>query len=526
MQQKKTIISAITASLMLCSMLTCIPAGAEELTQGDLKYENRGDYIAITGCNSGTEAVDIPAEIDGLPVTWIDNLAFRSANKTLTEVTLPDTLEYIADYAFAGCTKLTQITLPENVVVLGKEVFGICTGLEAFYVDEDNQNFTSVDGVLFSKDMTVLHCYPEGKQDAAYIIPEQTQEIEKVRNAHLTSVAVSADMKQFHNEFFCECPALTEYQVDPGNTMLDSVDGVVYSEDGSVLLAYPAGKTGEAYAVPAGVTEIGEYAFAANKSLCSITLPDDLKTIGRWAFSDCVGLERIVVPDQVETLGHRAFENCEGLVSLTLSKSLREIGSYAFFSCTGLTELTVPDGVTQLEDGLFMKCTGLETVNLPNKLTYIDAFAFAECTAMESIHLPVSLTEINNSAFQSCIALKDVYFAGSESAWGAVKIRKFQNDKLLNAAMHFGGEAPDTCKAGDLDQDGRINASDAAALLIAAAAAGTGAETGLTDAQLAAADLNADGTLDAKDAALILQYAAYTGTGGTDSIQDFLANLN
>lgn len=78
----------------------------------------------------------------------------------------------------------------------------------------------------------------------------------------------------------------------------------------------------------------------------------------------------------------------------------------------------------------------------------------------------------------------------------------------------------------DLDNDKKINASDAAILLTAAAAAGTGAETGLTDAQIAAADLNADGAFDAKDAAIILQYAAYTGTGGTDSIQDFLASLN
>ena len=84
-------------------------------------------------------------------------------------------------------------------------------------------------------------------------------------------------------------------------------------------------------------------------------------------------------------------------------------------------------------------------------------------------------------------------------------------------------EEPDNENIGNLNGDMAINASDAAMLLIAAAAAGTGADSMMTDAQKAAADLNSDSTFDAKDAALILQYAAYTGTGGTDSITAFIA---
>ncbi len=75
---------------------------------------------------------------------------------------------------------------------------------------------------------------------------------------------------------------------------------------------------------------------------------------------------------------------------------------------------------------------------------------------------------------------------------------------------------------GDVNSDKQINAADAAALLKAASAIGSGGASGLTDAQKTAADVNADGTFNAVDAALILQYAAYLGTGGTQTIEEFL----
>ncbi|MBQ2265387.1 MAG: dockerin type I repeat-containing protein [Oscillospiraceae bacterium] len=76
---------------------------------------------------------------------------------------------------------------------------------------------------------------------------------------------------------------------------------------------------------------------------------------------------------------------------------------------------------------------------------------------------------------------------------------------------------------GDVDRNGSINAADAALLLKAASAVGSGGASGLTQEQETAADVNRDGTFDAVDAALILQYAAYLGSGGTQTMMGFLA---
>ncbi len=522
MQQRKTIISALTASLMLCSMLTCIPAGAEELTQGDLTYENRGTFIAVTDCNEEAVTVDIPAEIDGLPVTWIDEEAFGFC-RNLTAVTLPDTIEYIADEAFDFCHSLTQITIPASTVDMGQDVFNSCSRLETITVAEGNPNFTGADGVLFSKNMELLYCYPSGKKDTSYVIPAQTKETMDIENGYLTSVTIPAGMDMLTGATFSECSALTEILLDSGNTVYRSVDGVLYSVDMRTLAAYPAGAPAETFTVPEGVTEIGTYAFQ-NSKLKGVTLPDSVDTIGESAFHMCKSLENIALPESLTTIKEFAFGFCNALPAIDIPDSVTELGGWTFVYCKNLTEITIPDSVPEVGAGMFQGCEKLAKVNLPKNATNIGMFTFCDCTSLQQISLPASMQRIRNTAFKGCTALTDVYFAGSETAWNAVSVDSDQNETFINAAKHFGEDAPAPVPTtGDLSADGSINASDAAMLLTAAAAAGTGADSGLSAAQIAAADLNSDSTFDAKDAALILQYAAYTGTGGTDPITDFIA---
>ncbi len=78
-------------------------------------------------------------------------------------------------------------------------------------------------------------------------------------------------------------------------------------------------------------------------------------------------------------------------------------------------------------------------------------------------------------------------------------------------------------RLGDVNADGMIDATDASEILIAAAAVGSGNESGLSENQAIVADVNADGAFDASDAAIVLQYAAAVGTGYTGTLEEFLA---
>ena len=110
----KRILSLVLA-LALMSTIVFVPTAANAETTGtygDLKYTNYGDYITITSCNRSAESVDIPTEIDGLPVTAIVDGAFSNCDD-LTNITIPDSLTSIGDGAFSRCDSLTNITIPD-----------------------------------------------------------------------------------------------------------------------------------------------------------------------------------------------------------------------------------------------------------------------------------------------------------------------------------------------------------------------------------------------------------------------------
>ncbi|MBQ3427248.1 MAG: leucine-rich repeat domain-containing protein [Clostridia bacterium] len=137
---------------------------------GDCTYDlNTGTLVNCETTASGS--LSIPAKIKGTAITSIGTGAFRGCTG-LTGVTIPSGVTSIDNYAFYGCTKLTSMTIPGSVTTIGESAFNGCTGLMSITVDENNPNYSSENGVLFNKTKTELICYPAGKKDATYNIPD------------------------------------------------------------------------------------------------------------------------------------------------------------------------------------------------------------------------------------------------------------------------------------------------------------------------------------------------------------------
>ncbi len=105
-----------------------IRAGEWSTPQGCLIYRTDGEKVEITGSRGRDAVFDVPAQIEELPVTRIGKKAFLS-NKALREIVLPDTVEYIDDWAFACCAKLERITLPYRRLQPGQGIFRDCFSL-------------------------------------------------------------------------------------------------------------------------------------------------------------------------------------------------------------------------------------------------------------------------------------------------------------------------------------------------------------------------------------------------------------
>ena len=314
--------------------------------------EEIGDY-AFDGCEA-RESIKIP---DG--VETIGDGVF-SGCKALESITLPDSLEKIGDNAFDGCKALESITLPDSLEKIGDDAFCDCEALEsikipasvteisygAFYnckalcsitVARGNEEYKSVDGVLYSDGGKTLFIYPEGKDDEEFTVPAGVKEIgdsafsdcnalesitlpdslEKIggfafRDCEaLESIKIPESVTEIASRAFSGCEALCVIAVARGNEEYKSVDGVLYSDGGKTLFIYPDGKDDEEFTVPAGVKKIED--FCANESLVSVKLPDGLKEIGDSAFEECNALESITLPASVTKIGEDALSCCESL---------------------------------------------------------------------------------------------------------------------------------------------------------------------------------------------------------------------
>ena len=389
-------LAAFAAMVVLC--VVC--AGAE--TYRDLEYSVLDDgTVEITDYNGSAKTVDIPEKINGKSVTSIGDCAFRyctslksitipnsvmeigssafSGCSSLTSITIPNSVTEIGVYAFKGCTSLTSITIPNSVTNIGDSTFWGCSSLTAIYVTVDNKNYTSVNGVLFNKDKTALIYYPAGKTDKSYNITNSVTSIGDMafyKCSSLTSITIPDSVTSIGSSAFSDCSklrsitipnsvtsigawafngctGLTAINVAMENQNYVSPDGVLYNKDKTTIICYPAGKKGNNYKIPDGVTEIGSIAFSRCSSLTSVTIPNSVTSIGSGAFNGCTSLTRVTIPNSVTKIGWNAFSGCTSLTSITIPNSVISIDWYAFRGCTSLKSITIPNSVTSIGKNAF-----------------------------------------------------------------------------------------------------------------------------------------------------------------------------
>lgn len=460
--------------------------------------EVEGGYkVTAYDVEKGGKNVVVPAEYDGKAIVEIGEAAFSLSKANvgiqnwITSITLPDTIKVIGENAFYGCSKVTAIVLPEGLETIGEAAFRYCNGLkeinipasvtaigerafkqsraaylEAINVAEENANYMSVDGVLFTKDEKTLICYPTGKVGAPYTMPDTVEAIandafkgdasiydDSVANGNkqhkLTGIVFSKNLKTIGERAF-EQTSLNSV------TITSSLEVGKYAFAGCDKL--------ETVIIGEGVTEIPECMFMGMENCKTVKLPSTLKKIGYRAFdrygADTIelpeGLEvigeeafansaftQVTIPSTVTTLGARAFYSSDKLVSVDFAKNakLESIGEFAFNWCTALESVTLPTSLKKLESGCFSYCfalTGIQIPNgvkelgdcvfsgsrlaqivLPDSIEKMGSATFRNCvfvdeagniTGLESVTMPKNLKELGTCTFEKCEALKKVTF--------------------------------------------------------------------------------------------------------------------
>lgn len=255
----KKIVKALSVILTLAVVAAAF-AGCSQKNDQQLEYKIENNEVIITGYTDSTERTEIvvPDEIDGYPVTEI------------------------ADFSLFNADSLTKITIGKNVKTIGTWAMTNNQRLQEFAVDEGNEYFTAVDGILFTKDMKTIIYYP---------------------NAKGITFSKFGDPQQ-----------------------RDS------SKDDFVEITYT---------IPEGVETIRSKAFYKCYYIDKITIPEGVKTIEEKAFHRTSALTELVLPESLEFIGKDAFSYCDRIEKITIPQGVKEISEYAFFNCSGMKEVTM-----------------------------------------------------------------------------------------------------------------------------------------------------------------------------------------
>ncbi len=278
----------------------------------------------------------------------LDTLFICPAGKT-GNFSVPMSVKLIGSYAFYKCNKLTgNISIPASVDYIGYYAFYGCSQIQGFNIDDANQYFSSVDGVLFSKNIDRLVCCPPTKY-GNYKIPPTVKYTDPSAFAFCTNITgnmnIPATLTSIGEYTFYGCSGISDFTVDNSNARYAASDGILYNASLDTLLICPLSKTGNVN-VLSTVKDIGTSAFDGCANLTEVNLPENLLSIGNYAFEYCTGLTRFRIPLNTSIIGLGAFYNCNALTEFGIKNPNPPLVEYYTFDLVNKTscKLLVPVG--------------------------------------------------------------------------------------------------------------------------------------------------------------------------------------
>lgn len=444
----------------------------------------------------------------------------------------PEGVKKIYDSAFEGCVNLKELILSKSITNIGENAFKNCENLESINIPAkvdvsklcDNNVFENCPKISIKYDSKysndLKYSYNEDTDsytcvsfencfDKHIIVPpiyngkrvnkvECNNLLQKVCNSQVETLEFSEGIKDLkinlesYNEkcnittifipstvdsicISCNsCEKLTSINVSNDNKKYKSIDGVLYTKDSKIILAYPFGKKDKLFRIIDGVEIIEQNVFKNNKNLVRVIMPNSVVKIKNRAFDSMKNLNAVYLSSKIEVIGDYAFAYCEKLNYINLSNkyNLYTIGDSAFNSCPLIECIFDSNNYeeyfynTELDENKYYTVNTksvsgyyefeLDVIEFEDKLVYIGNSAFKNSpfiygVTQNSYNKPKSKLVIEEKAFENCqlvivklhgnVEIKDGAF---ESAFTIEKYYDIstQKDEMFGGSVYFYDDYP------------------------------------------------------------------------------------
>lgn len=414
-----------------------LEADCKTVTEGDFTFYVYEDFAYLTNfTDREAEEVEIPAEINGVPVIGLTDAPFGYCRKLKT-IIFPDSLQYIKWEDII--TTKSPISYTHSFEASSEEMSVTITEIE---------NNTTFNPNTFNP--TIINSSP---------------------------VTITADEEVIY-------PTIEEIKVSETNPYFMVSEGLLYSKDMKKLIGCPPALDMAELKISEKAEIIGDYAFAGCYKLKNAVIPENIKQINNSAFVACEALESVELPKSINAVHMDTFYLCEALTDVKFNGDIWAIGSGAFDKCKSLTEFDIPDsvyymgrnpfkesGCVEVKDGIhyvdnwavdsdedivnavfaegtvgvaewvFQMRNDIELVDFPESVTYVcDAFIIGSNDVTNTIHYRAPY--INEKTLKGAKSTSDIYIYDKDCDI-------FDSEKTIPAEYKTNKILPDISDNGD-----------------------------------------------------------------------------